>query len=192
MTRTWQQQSHGKMVIGTAHDAGNRRPATRDARPWLPVMGAGAIRLKASSQGHRVPRSLAGFTLMELMIVLVIVALLASIAIPTYTQYVERARRADAKDALQTTAQRLERCFTQYGAYDDSNCAVVGDIGGSSTMDSPEGYYTIDAVSLTTTSFEVEAIPQGSQTNDECGNFELEDDGSKNVTGAGASTDECW
>ena len=39
------------------------------------------------------PNSMAGFTLIELMIVIVVIAILASIGYPSYTQYIARSHR---------------------------------------------------------------------------------------------------
>ena len=65
-----------------------------------------------------------GMSLIELMIVVVIVGILAAIAIPSYRAYVIRANRADAKVALLSTAQNLERCYTNSTpyAYNSANC----------------------------------------------------------------------
>mgnify|MGYP005605317985 CR=1 FL=1 len=59
-----------------------------------------------------------GFTLIELLIVMVIASVLAMIAVPSYQASVIKSRRADGRVVLNDTAQRLERCYTQFGAYD--------------------------------------------------------------------------
>jgi len=147
---------------------------------------------RADASPRRPAPGACGFTLIELMIVIVVIAILASIAIPAYTQYVDRARRADGQDALQNVAQRLERCFSQYGEYDDTdNCSVADTLDGGS-IDSPEAYYSITAATLDSTSFELEAAPQNEQTGDDCGTFELEHTGAKDVDGGSLSADECW
>ena len=128
------------------------------------------------------------FTLIELMIVIAVIGILAAIAIPAYTQYVERARQADGMDALQNAAQRLERCYSQYGAYNDTNCSVANDVDNGG-IDSPEGYYTITADSMAATSFNLHAAPDsdGPQADDRCGTFELSNTGVRD-----AAENDCW
>ena len=69
----------------------------------------------------RKKRSARGFTLIELMIVVAIIAIISAIAVPMYGNYVQKSRRTDAKAKLMEVAQSLERCFTQFSAYDDSS-----------------------------------------------------------------------
>lgn len=128
-----------------------------------------------------------GFTLIELMIAVAIVGILAAISVPIYSQFVDKARRSDAKEALQDTAQRLERCFSQYGEYDDTtDCTVASDLGGGG-FESSEGYYDITAETLAATSFELKASPKGAQSGDDCGTFTLESTGAQ-----GADESDCW
>ncbi|WP_444985256.1 type IV pilin protein [Halomonas mongoliensis] len=98
------------------------QPSTR-GRPQGP---AGSIRRSA------------GFTLIELMIAVAIIGILASIAYPSYQRYVERALRADAHAGLMEAAGIMERCYTQFNRYNDSECSLVG-----SNILSPDGEYTI-------------------------------------------------
>jgi len=149
-----------------------------------------------------------GFTLLELAIALVVVGLLATIAYPTYLEAVRKTRRSDAKVALLRIAQVLERCYIEYNAYNDSNCAAVDNsdntklAGGYSASD--EGYYTLSESSskaLLADSFAFKATPAGVQTGDRCGSFTYDHLGTKGVTGdadgngtGGESADValCW
>lgn len=122
-----------------------------------------------------------GFTLVELMIVVAIVAILAAIAYPAYGRYVEKARRADGKAALLDAAQRLERCHTQFNAYDNAACAFAAT--------SPDGHYAITVVRDAMT-FTLTATPQGVQASSPCGTYTLDHTGAR--TAEGTAADRCW
>ena len=154
-----------------------------------------------------------GFTLIELMIAVAIVALLAAIAVPNYNRYVEKTRRTDATTALTRIAGQLERCYTQYGRYDNPTpvCTFgfvsngVGgnvshvDLGGGIRSEDGDYDLTIAAVAgsnakqsyvLTAT-----ARADGSQANDDiCDTFtltNLREKGSTPAPAAGADN-PCW
>jgi len=139
-------------------------------------------------------RSAPGFTLIELMIVIAIIAILASIAVPLYSDYVESSRRTDGKTLLLDTTQTLERCFSTYGSYDDSDCAIIN---SSNTLDgnieSEDAFYVIQPsnVTINSATFTLQADTQGAQTSDtSCGALTIDHAGSK---GAKKGTvDECW
>lgn len=122
-----------------------------------------------------------GFTLIELMIVIAIVAILTAIAVPLYTNQVEKTRRADAVSSLMATAQQLERCFTRNSDYTNASCP-------SGTFPSEDEFYEI-TVTSTSTTYDLTAAPQGSQSGDDCASFELDHLGNRNSTG---TADRCW
>jgi type IV pilus assembly protein PilE len=85
-------------------------------------------------------KSMAGFTLTEIMIVVVIVGVLAAIALPSYQSYVQKTRRSDAIAALEKAAARQEQFYFQYNQYTDNESRLGG---GADSIPSPEGYYIV-------------------------------------------------
>ena len=149
-----------------------------------------------------------GFTLIELLIAVAIVALLAAIAVPNYTQYVERARRADATTGITKIAAELERCYTQFSAYNNAGCTFGFASNGAlinvtyanlaAGIVSEEGDYTLTiaaGAAGATQSYVLTATARatGSQTNDEnCVTFTLSHLGEKNSTPGPETTTNCW
>ena len=135
---------------------------------------------------------MSGFTLIELLIVMLIASILMMIAVPSYQQSVIKSRRADGRIALNDVAQRLERCYTQFGAYDAAACGIAdGD-----EITSKEGFYLVtatieegDVPGIAT--YSLSAAPQGAQADDtDCGDLELNAVGARSATGD--NTAHCW
>lgn len=119
-----------------------------------------------------------GFTLIEVMVTVVIIAIIASIAFPAYQQMVLRSHRSDAIDTLATTAQLLERQFTETNSY----------TGLVLPTTSTNGYYSISA-KVTAASYTLTATATGRQAKDtECETFTIDNTGQKTATTAGV----CW
>lgn len=145
-----------------------------------------------------------GFTLIELMIVVVIVAILAAIAYPNYIEQVRKTRRSDAQAALMTVGQALERCYTEYNAYNHTNCALIDSSGSalaSQYATTGEQYYTLSLDTLDSSTFILRATPIGDQINDKCGYLTYDHVGrkgvEKDVNGDGTAGDiedvrSCW
>jgi type IV pilus assembly protein PilE len=135
-----------------------------------------------------------GFTLIELMIVVAIIGILAAIALPQYSDYVTRSRRIDGQSTLLQVAQELERCYTQFSAYDNDSCSVVE--ASAVSQASPEDYYLVTASTLSASTFTLTATPQDTQkTNDEanCKTLTLTHLGEQGATDENDDpTDECW
>ena len=135
-----------------------------------------------------------GFTLIELMIVVAIIGILAAIALPQYSDYVTRSRRIDGQSTLLQVAQELERCYTQFSAYNNNSCSVV--TAGAVNQTSSEGDYLVTASTLSASTFTLTATPQDTQkTNDEanCKTLTLTHLGEQGATDENDDpTDECW
>jgi type IV pilus assembly protein PilE len=113
--------------------------------------------IKPGTNGMKKTLRARGFTLIELLIVVAIVAVLVAIAIPSYREQVIKTRRAEGKAALAEVAQRLERCFTRFNAYNSAECAAAA------AASSENGWYQVSATAITATTFTLAATPQGDQ-----------------------------
>jgi len=122
-----------------------------------------------------------GFTLIELMIVIAIVGILAAIAYPSYQDSVRKARRGSAQANLVELTSYMERKFTENNVY-NSTTASATLIASGITND----YYLFTLPTFTTTSYTLNAAPQGAQTSDSCGTLTL------SHTGAKTPASGCW
>lgn len=130
-----------------------------------------------------------GFTLIELMIVIAILGILAAIGYPSYTQYVLRANRSDGQTALLDLSQRMERCFSEFQAYNNAACEALVAVGGG--IDSPDAHYTL-TIAATASTYTATATPQGAQTDDtKCDALSIDQAGVKTEAGSG-TLDDCW
>jgi type IV pilus assembly protein PilE len=121
-----------------------------------------------------------GFTLVELMIVVAIIGILAAIGYPSYQDSVRRSNRTEAKVDLSDYAQRLQKCFTAYGKYDDDvNCTVYTTLDGKPKSKGKE-YYEISmnatAATYTLTATAIKA-PQTADTANTCNILTLNEQG---------------
>jgi len=126
-------------------------------------------------------------TLIELVVVVALVGILAVAATPSYLASVQKSHRTDAKTALTSSAQAMERWFTQTSSYANVS---VGTNGVSSA--SVNGHYTISfaaggATNTNATGYQLIATPVGSHANDPCGTFTMDQTDNR-----GAATSNCW
>lgn len=141
-----------------------------------------------------------GFTLIELMIAVLVAAIITIVAVPVYQDSVTKSRRSDAKVLLTTTAQLMERFYTENQRYNtggtSATCGITLPIESTPRDDHTPGYYVIAAgaagCTASATTFTLTAAPQGVQAADSgCGSFTLTNAGARGVTGTLAAT-SCW
>ena len=131
--------------------------------------------------------SLAGFTLIEVMIVVAVIAILAAVALPSYQDSVRKARRADAKGALTYVAQLMERRNTERNSYASATLGTLAtDLYPAITENK---HYTLALSNLAATTFTITATPAGNQSLDPCGAYTLTQAG---IRGAALAVDQCW
>ena len=142
------------------------------------------IRIQALA-GHRCR----GFSLIELMVVVAIIAIIAAIAYPSYERSVLKSHRSDAENLLTTDAQILERCYTQYFAYNSANCSPPL---ATSTQ---YHYYTAASTTLAAGTFVLTATAVGSQVKDtDCYTFTIDNTGNRTAQTKGGADNStaCW
>lgn len=144
----------------------------------------------SNTWSHRMKRSNAGFTLLELMIVVAIVAILAVVAVASYDFAVIKTRRAAAAGCALELAQQMERHYT-------ANLTYVGapaPAGGCVNEQASFYTFTNDTPAATATTFTIVATPQGSQSKDtKCGTLGINQVGAKTASGtSSAHPEECW
>ncbi|MEQ8663610.1 MAG: type IV pilin protein [Gammaproteobacteria bacterium] len=129
----------------------------------------------------KTPRlSMAGFTLLELMIVMIIVSIVTAVALPSYRSYAMRTSRAAAISDLQELTLFLERAFTAQGRYDDpTNPGSLAT--GLPFATSPRGdtnpRYNVALQALSATGYTLQASPIGGQGADDCGVLRIDQAG---------------
>lgn len=154
----------------------------------------------------RVVRS-RGFTLLELMIVVVIIAILAAIAYPTYTNYITSTRRSAAEGCLAEYSNYMERYYTTNLSYETPAVATSTGTGTPSRITLPSldcsattqtgNWYSYQfpttSASVTTTSYSIQAVPQGIQSSRDtkCGTLSLDNTGTRGATGTSGAAG-CW
>ncbi len=139
------------------------------------------------SNGNSPRYSVAGFTLIELMIVVAVVAILAAVAYPSYQDQIRKSRRGQAKADLAEYAQQAERWHTVNNSY--LNFALP--VNQSPREAGSTARYTLALSTQTANEFVITATAVNGQQQDRCGNLSLSQAGVKTESGA-AALSECW
>lgn len=139
-------------------------------------------------------RSIAAFTLIELMITMAIIGILAAIAFPSYQSYVTRTHRAAAKACLSEYSQFMERYYTTRMTYVGADAVGTWPVLGCTTDGNLNQSYAIEADgAFAQGTYRIRARPIGVQaTRDaQCGTLALNNSGQRFVTGA-SGVSYCW
>lgn len=130
---------------------------------------------------------LSGFTLIELIVAVAIVGIISAVAYPSYLQTVRKSNRAEAKAELTDAAARLQRCYTAYGKFNDSQCTVYAQLSATDAVYSRgNAYYQIafaTSPAVTATKYVLNAtavkLPQTKDIKDGCNVLSINQDGTR-------------
>lgn len=143
-------------------------------------------------------KSMAGFTLIEAVVTMSIIAILSAIALPSYIENIKKGRRADAKTGLLSLQMAQEKFRANCPGYAkeikvDTETSCANRIIKHSDR-SPDGHYKISVASADATSYTLKATREGKQSDDKCGNFTINQAGTKGVEYAYSGYDaaKCW
>ena len=130
-----------------------------------------------------------GFTLIELLIVLFIIASFAIMAYPSYASFLLKTHRVDALTSLTQEQMLLETCYAQNHSY-AKNCEHLVRY----PHNSPQGYYLLNLIKPSKSTYTLKAIATGAQTKDShCTEFLIDQNNRKIAVDAdGAMQNDCW
>ena len=131
-----------------------------------------------------------GLTLIELITVVAIIAIVAGFSWQYFEGSKRRSFRSDAIIGLTKARAFLEKCYSNYRAYNNANCALPLELKSS-----PKNLYSIDFDGTPTAdSYTLHATTQGAQVadNTDCQIIGITNTGDTSAAGAGSTTDKCW
>jgi type IV pilus assembly protein PilE len=138
-----------------------------------------------------------GFSLIELMVVLAVFAILSTIAVGSYRRYSLRATRTEGRLALLAVQVAQEKYFLQNNTYAQDIATVIAappaGLGVSSINASgvtTGGNYTLSFPAATATTYTLQAVATGHQTDDTaaCLTFTINEQGTRTP----ADSSGCW
>ena len=121
---------------------------------------------------YQAKSTLAGFTLIEMMIVIAIIGVLAAIAVPSYKNYTVKSKRADMMAEMQNIASSIEAKKLATGSYSN---VKPSDLEGSFPRQGTPVYTTtvtnpndtdFDGTKLTDGDWLITAAPTAGQSGD--------------------------
>ena len=138
-----------------------------------------------------------GFSLIELMVVVAIFAIISTIAVNSYRRYTLRATRTEGRLALLAIQVAQEKYFLQNNQYAQDIATVIaappaglgiGAINGSGVT--AGGNYTLSFAAVTPTTYTLQAVATGNQTQDtaSCLTFTINEQGNRTP----ADSTGCW
>jgi type IV pilus assembly protein PilE len=122
------------------------------------------------------------------MITVAIIGILSAIAYPSYREYTARSKRAEAQAILLEASQYMERFFAENYRYDQNTAAVAitdSSLFPSRYSKSPRSgtgtnyTITLPSATLASNSYVVKATRSGTMATDKCGNFGINNLGTK-------------
>ncbi|MCB1870041.1 MAG: type IV pilin protein [Gammaproteobacteria bacterium] len=135
-----------------------------------------------------------GFTLVELLIAVAVFAILSAIAYPMYQDQVRKSRRAAVQGSILQLSQFMERNYTETMNYNTSSGGgainSIDDVFNATSFledrNTIEEYYNL-SLATTATTYTIQAVPKGGQSDDKCSTMTLTSTGNRT-----AGYSNCW